>query len=54
MKTILTGWKQIAAYAGKGVQTVQCWEEQFGLAIRRPAERDIMLSSLCPIRLMHG
>lgn len=36
MSNILTSWKEIAQYMGKGVRTVQRWEEQFGLPIRRP------------------
>ena len=34
--TVLTSWKEIARYLGKGVRTVQRWEEDFGLPIRRP------------------
>lgn len=36
MGSILTSWKEIAAYLGKGVRTVQRWEQTFGLPIRRP------------------
>jgi hypothetical protein len=36
---LLTSWKEIASYLGKGVRTVQRWEQQFGLPIRRPNER---------------
>lgn len=36
---LLTSWKEIAAYLGKGVRTVQRWEQQFGLPVRRPNER---------------
>lgn len=32
----LTCWKDIANYLGKGVRTVQRWEQEFGLPIRRP------------------
>ncbi len=31
-----TSWKEIAAYLGKGVRTVQRWEIQFGLPVQRP------------------
>jgi hypothetical protein len=34
---ILNGWKEIADYLGKGVRTVQRYERQLGLPIRRPA-----------------
>jgi hypothetical protein len=33
---VLTSWKEIAEYAGKSVRTVQRWEVQFGLPVRRP------------------
>ena len=34
--TVLTSWKEIATYMGKGVRTVQRWEQDFGLPVRRP------------------
>jgi transcriptional regulator with XRE-family HTH domain len=33
---ILTGWKDIASYLGKGVRTVQRYERGLGLPVRRP------------------
>jgi len=36
---LLTSWKEIASHLGKGVRTVQRWEEQFGLPVRRPNQR---------------
>jgi hypothetical protein len=36
METVLTSWKQIAQYFGKGVRTVQRWEDELGLPIHRP------------------
>jgi hypothetical protein len=33
---ILTSWKDIAKYLGKGVRTVQRWERELGLPVRRP------------------
>ncbi len=33
---VLSSWKDIAKYLGKGVRTVQRWERQFGLPVRRP------------------
>jgi hypothetical protein len=36
---LLTSWKEIANYLGKGVRTVQRWEQQFGLPVRRPNEK---------------
>lgn len=32
---VLTSWKEIAAYLGKGVRTVQRWEKDDGLPVRR-------------------
>jgi hypothetical protein len=34
--TVLSSWKDIARYLGKGVRTVQRWEQQLGLPVRRP------------------
>jgi len=34
--TVLSSWKDIAKYLGKGVRTVQRWERQLGLPVRRP------------------
>jgi predicted DNA-binding transcriptional regulator AlpA len=34
--SVLTSWKDIARYMGKGVRTVQRWEQDFGLPVRRP------------------
>ncbi len=33
---LLTSWKDIAHYFSKGVRTVQRWEKEMGLPIRRP------------------
>jgi hypothetical protein len=33
---VLTSWKEIAAYLGKGVRTVQRWEGELKLPVRRP------------------
>jgi hypothetical protein len=34
-QTRLNGWKEIAAHLGKGVRTVQRWEREYGLPVRR-------------------
>ena len=34
---LLTCWKDIANYLGKGVRTVQRWEREYGLPVRRPS-----------------
>jgi hypothetical protein len=36
---IISGWKDIANYLGKGVRTVQRYERELGLPVRRPAGR---------------
>jgi hypothetical protein len=33
----LSGWKEIASYLDKGVRTVQRYERELGLPVRRPA-----------------
>ncbi len=35
-KTILNSWKEISEYVGRGVRTVQRWEHDLGLPVRRP------------------
>jgi hypothetical protein len=35
MATALSSWKEIAHYVGKGVRTVQRWEREAGLPVRR-------------------
>jgi phage terminase Nu1 subunit (DNA packaging protein) len=37
---ILNSWKEIAAYMGRGVRTVQRWERELGLPVRRPRGRE--------------
>jgi hypothetical protein len=36
MAAILTSWKEIANYLGKGVRTVQRWEREMQLPVHRP------------------
>ena len=33
---VFTSWKEISAYLGKSVRTVQRWEAEYGLPVRRP------------------
>jgi hypothetical protein len=33
---MLTSWKEIASYLGKGMRTVQRWELNYGLPVMRP------------------
>ncbi len=34
--TALNSWKEIAQYVGRGVRTVQRWERELALPVRRP------------------
>ncbi len=36
---LLNSWKEIAAYLQRGIRTVQRWESEFGLPVRRPAAK---------------
>jgi len=36
---VLNSWKEVAAYLGRGVRTVQRWEQELGLPVRRPRGR---------------
>ncbi len=38
MIPVLTSWKDIAKYLGKGVRTAQRWEAELGLPVRRPKQ----------------
>jgi hypothetical protein len=42
----LGSWKEIAAYLGKGVRTVQRWEQEVGLPVSRPekAHKGVVLA----------
>jgi hypothetical protein len=40
MANVLTSWKEIAQYVGKGVRTVQRWEQDFCLPVRRLSASD--------------
>ena len=46
MSIALSSWKEIAAYLGKGVRTVQRWEHQFGLPVRRPSARSHVIFAI--------
>jgi hypothetical protein len=37
---ILSSWKEIAEFLGKGVRTAQRWERELGLPVRRPPGKD--------------
>lgn len=38
MASVLSSWKEIGQYLGKGVRTVQRWERESGLPVRRQSE----------------
>lgn len=38
MTGLLTSWKEIAIHLGKSVRTVQRWERELGLPVRRPGQ----------------
>jgi hypothetical protein len=38
---VFSGWKDIAAYLGKGVRTVQRYERELNLPVRRPAGKSV-------------
>ncbi len=46
MRAVLSSWKEIASYLGKGVRTVQRWERELSLPVRRPKpnEKQIVLA----------
>jgi hypothetical protein len=33
---VLNSWKEVATYLGRGIRTVQRWERELGLPVRRP------------------
>jgi hypothetical protein len=41
---ILKSWKEIANHLHCGVRTAQRWEQEFGLPIRRPPDRNVVLA----------
>jgi hypothetical protein len=38
--SVLTSWKDIARYVGRGVRTVQRWERELGFPVRRTKSRE--------------
>lgn len=38
--SVLNSWKEIARYLGRGVRTVQRWEQNYGLPVHRPKGRE--------------
>ena len=50
---MLSSWKEIAAYLGKGVRTVQRWERELRLPVRRPIAHDKRIVIALPEELDH-
>lgn len=50
-RAVLTSWKEIAQYLGCGVRTVQRWEKDFGLPVRRPlgSSKKAILARPCEV-----
>jgi predicted DNA-binding transcriptional regulator AlpA len=58
---ILNGWKEIANHLGKGVRTVQRYERDLGLPVRRPTRESAVVFAItseidawveaCPMRV---
>jgi hypothetical protein len=42
---LLNGWKEIAAFLGKGVRTAQRWEIELGLPIQRLGEKGLIIQA---------
>src|SRR5437588_550595 len=36
-QAVLNSWKEIAEYVGRGVRTLQRWEQFYGFPVHRPA-----------------
>ena len=51
MSKALTSWKEIARYLGKGVRTVQRWEAELGLPVRRPKQGERHVVAALPEEL---
>jgi hypothetical protein len=49
--SIFTSWKEIAAFLGKGIRTVQRWERDYGLPVLRPNGKPLGVVSASRIEL---
>lgn len=44
-RSLLTCWKEIAEFFGKGVRTVQRWEKNMGMPVHRPGtDRNVVFA----------
>src|SRR5215470_4744221 len=50
---VLSSWKEIANYFGKGVRTVQRWESELGLPVHRPVAANKGIVMAFPSELDH-
>jgi hypothetical protein len=50
---VLNSWKEIAAYMGRGVRTVQRWERDLRLPVHRPKGKDRSAVLAFPAELDH-
>src|SRR5512133_1808800 len=53
MSAVLSSWKEIASYLGKGVRTVQRWELEMALPVRRPKPKYRQIVLAFPEELNH-
>ena len=40
--SVLTSWKEIARYVGRGIRTVQRWEQELGFPVRRTKQGSLL------------
>jgi hypothetical protein len=50
---VLSSWKEIASFFGKGTRTVQRWERNFALPVRRPIGKPLGMVSASTADLEH-
>ncbi len=44
MDRVFSSWQEIAVYLGKGIRTVQRWEQTLGLPVHRPNGRRMLIA----------
>jgi hypothetical protein len=53
MNPVLSSWKEIAQFLGKGVRTAQRWERELGLPVHRPEQSNRYVVLADPDELRH-
>src|SRR5262245_37657419 len=48
---VLNSWKEISQYLGRGIRTVQRWEQELGLPVRRPRGKKRSAVIAIPVEL---